>query len=331
MGVGAWITRGRSCCRACGASWVDGVSVGDWVRGRAQTTDQVGRVRSSVGRSARRCSRSAVVKVPAARWMCQRSAAFSRIRWVSSVSISMRSRPGSARRSASSASVSRRRTRSAAASSRSGRMTAVSYPAGGSPSVANGNRSTGTCPSRRRSSVSSAAFPRSAIAPAVSAFENRTPPLRDKTTGSSVTERTAENPTPKRPTEAPVPPPGVARSLGCASAVCWSRRGLSRLAEARRVASDSTPSASSGVPVLATTRVLARNSYRTRPRVPARVAASAAFWASSITSRSTYPPSASSSSAFASSRNRTGAAAHPASTRSRIPALPNTSPVTGAV
>ena len=143
-----------------------------------------------------------------------------------------------------------------------------------------------------------------ATAAAVSARENRTPPVRERITGSSVTASTAENPTPNRPT-------ALSES--------------SRFAEARKVASDSTPSADNGVPVLETTRVPSRKENCTRPGTPARTAASAAFCASSTTTRSRYPPSARSSSALASSLNRTGAAAHAASTRSRTPPLPNTS------
>jgi hypothetical protein len=82
--------------------------------------------------------------------------------------------------------------------------------------------------------------------------------------GSSLTATTAAKPTPNRPVEAV----------------------SSRLAEARSVLSDSTPSASSGAPVLAAVSAPSRRAKRIRPGTPARAAASAAFCASSMTTRS---------------------------------------------
>nr|WP_052748463.1 hypothetical protein [Cellulomonas sp. FA1] len=104
----------------------------------------------------------------------------------------------------------------------------------------------------------------------MSASANRTAPVVEQTTTSSATARTAANPTPNRPT---------------------SRVLVPRLADARSDASDATPGASSGAPVFAATSTglpsspCARRSS-SRPGVPARVAASAAFCASSTTTRS---------------------------------------------
>ena len=89
----------------------------------------------------------------------------------------------------------------------------------------------------------------------------------------ALTATTAANPTPNRPTV-----PSVVSA--------------SRLLEARNVDSAATPAASSGAPVLAATRVPPRSVSRSRPGTPPRTAASAAFWASSTTTRSRYPPSA---------------------------------------
>jgi hypothetical protein len=93
--------------------------------------------------------------------------------------------------------------------------------------------------------------------------ENWTPPDREITRGESVTASTAAKPTPNWPTLSPA-----------------------RLADARSAASAVTPAASSGAPVFA-----ARNSpplmlTRKYPGTPARWAASAAFCASSTSSRS---------------------------------------------
>jgi hypothetical protein len=82
--------------------------------------------------------------------------------------------------------------------------------------------------------------------------------------GSSLTETTAAKPTPKRPVE----------------------EVSSILAEARSVDNADTPAASSGVPVLAAVKTPSRRISRSRPGSPARAAASAAFWASSMTTRS---------------------------------------------
>ena len=142
----------------------------------------------------------------------------------------------------------------------------------------------------------------------VSAAEKRTPPVVDVSTGSSVTVSTAAKPTPKRPT---VPP--------------------SRLADARSVASASTPAASSGAPVFAARSSPSTRDSRSSPGTPARAAASEAFWASSTSRRSRYAPWTRSSSALASSRNRAGDAAHPATTRSRTAAVPNGSVSGGAL
>lgn len=235
--------------------------------GTAQVTDQWGRSRSSTGRSARRSA----VRGPCAETVRQRvvplrvssrtvkgpSVPRRRVR-TSSVSTTTSSRPGRARSRASSTASSSRSARSAAAGSRSGRMTTVSYDSGADPSAAKGSRSSGTCPSLRRISSPSPGLYRavSAASPRASASDQRTPPCRPTTAGSSVTAITAANPTPNRPT-----------------APSW----VSRFAEARRVASDSTPAASSGAPVLAATRTPSRRVSRRRPGTPARAAASAAF------------------------------------------------------
>lgn len=117
---------------------------------------------------------------------------------------------------------------------------------GGGALGGEGSRSSGTCPSRRR--ISS---PRPGLCRAVScarsrasARDQRTPPCRPTTAGSSVTASTAAKPTPNRPT---------------------ARSGVSRLAEARSVDSDSTPAASSGAPVFAATRTPSRRVSRRRP------------------------------------------------------------------
>lgn len=78
-----------------------------------------------------------------------------------------------------------------------------------------------------------------------------------------------------------------------------------------------------GAPVLAATRTPSRSVRRSRPGVPARAEASAAFWASSTTSRSRYPPRTRSSSALASSRNLAGLVAQASSTPRRRRAVPN--------
>ena len=87
--------------------------------------------------------------------------------------------------------------------------------------------------------------------------------------GESLTATTAANPTPNRPRSAS---PGPA--------------GSSRLLDARSVDSASTPAASSGAPVLEAVSVPSRSVSRSRPGTPARAAASAAFCASSTTTRS---------------------------------------------
>ncbi len=200
-------------------------------------------------------------------------------------------RPGRARSNASSTAASRRFVRSSAEPSRSGRTTTVSYESGALPSAANGSRSSGTWPSRRRNS--SCRPGSSTASERASASDQRTPPVRLRTAGSSLTARTAAKPMPKRPTTA--------------------SGASSRLAEARSVDSDSTAAASSGAPVFAAARQAVESGSagsascrvsRSRPGAPARVAASAAFWASSTTRRSRWPPRARSSSALASSRKR---------------------------
>jgi hypothetical protein len=103
----------------------------------------------------------------------------------------------------------------------------------------------------------------------VRAALNRTERSVDRTAGSSLTASTAAKPTPNLPT---LP-------------------GSSRFAEARRLASAWTPASSSGAPVLAARSTAAPSgpavsSSRRRPGTPARAAASAAFWASSTSSRS---------------------------------------------
>ncbi|MCR6705557.1 MAG: hypothetical protein NVV66_13000 [Cellulomonas sp.] len=104
----------------------------------------------------------------------------------------------------------------------------------------------------------------------MSASENRTAPVAETTLISSDTARTAANPTPYRPTT-PGPP--------------WSR-----FAEARIEDSAATPASSSGAPVFAATSVVPTSvrasRSRSRPGTPARTAASAAFCASSTTTRS---------------------------------------------
>jgi len=112
----------------------------------------------------------------------------------------------------------------------------------------------------------------------------RTVPAADRTRGSSLTATTAANPTPNRPTVPPTLPPTPAPASPPAPA--------SRLLDARSVDSASTPAASSGAPVLAAVSIPSRNVSRSRPGTPARTAASAAFCASSTTTRSRYPPSA---------------------------------------
>ncbi len=136
-----------------------------------------------------------------------------------------------------------------------------------------GRRSAGSEPSRRATSAANAGLDgaRAPSARVVSARENRTPPVVERTATSSATDRTAAKPTPKRPTGDVAP-------------------RASRLADARNEARDVTPSASSGTPVFAATStawpstVLSRSSRW--PGTPPRVAASAAFCASSTTTRS---------------------------------------------
>ena len=158
----------------------------------------------------------------------------------------------------------------------------MSNPAGGSPSAANGSRSTGTCPSRRRTSRSSPSDLNAATAAAVSARENRTPPLRDKITGSSVTASTAENPTPNRPT-------ATARGSSCRKSPPRRSRSSSRLAEARTSPATRPQPPSTPHRCCDDRRLPPRNENRTRPGTPARTAASAAFCASSTTTRSKVP------------------------------------------
>ena len=270
--------------------------------GTAQLTVHSGRSRSSAGRVAS----SSSSRTPVADRTTQReSAAPSRSTTAPASSIRDSTRPsasmdrsaGSASSSSGSSPASAARTASTA-SARSGSRTSVSHSPAGTGSAAHGSRSTGTCPSRRSSSSASAGTAATAVL--VSAAENRTPPVVECTDGASVTVSTAANPTPNRPT---LPP--------------------SRLAEARSVASASTPAASSGAPVFAASSCPSTSDSRSCPSTPDRVAASAAFCASSTSSRSRYAPWVRSCSALASSRNRAGEAAQAASTRSRIAAVPN--------
>ena len=191
-------------------------------------------------------------------------------------------RAGSASSSAGPVSVSSRVTSAAAASSRSGSSTAVTNASGSAPSPAmppregesgsaNGSRRTGTWPDRASISLASAG-----MAPASSSARVRdqpTVPVVDRMLGESLTATTAANPTPKRPTVLPLDT-------------------SPRLLDARSVDRASTPAASSGAPVFHATRTPSRSVSRSRPGTPPRTAASAAFCASSTTTRSRYPPSA---------------------------------------
>jgi hypothetical protein len=93
-------------------------------------------------------------------------------------------------------------------------------------SASNGNRSAGARPPRAANSAATCGT--SAAAAPASTVDQRTPPVLECTAGASLTASTAANPTPNRPTDCP-----------------------SRLADARRVHSADTPSASSGAPVFA--------------------------------------------------------------------------------
>jgi len=135
-------------------------------------------------------------------------------------------------------------------------------PSGGAPDASKGSRSTGTRPSR--AAVSSRSTGTSATNASASSRDHRTAPPVETIEGASVTASTAAKPTPKRPTDP----------------------SSSRFADARATAIDSTPAASSGAPVLAAVSVVPARSSTTRPGTPARVAASAAFCASSTTTRS---------------------------------------------
>ena len=124
----------------------------------------------------------------------------------------------------------------------------MSAPAPGCSSSGHTSRSTGIGPSAASSAL-------------VRAAENATEPVLESTFGASVTASTAVNPTPNRPT------PSV-------------------LAEARRAVSACTPGVSSGAPVLATRSAPSTRRTVSAPAIPARLAASAAFWASSVSTRS---------------------------------------------
>ena len=141
----------------------------------------------------------------------------------------------------------------------------MSNPSGtsGGEVQGNGRRRTGTAPPRRASSAAGSAT--AATASRVAAADHATPgDPADTIDGESLTATTAANPTPKRPVE-PV---------------------SSRLADARSVLSASTPAASSGAPVLAAVSTPSRRATSIRPGTPARADASAAFWASSMITRS---------------------------------------------
>jgi hypothetical protein len=117
----------------------------------------------------------------------------------------------------------------------------------------------------------------------VSASENRTPPEVESTDTSSATARTAANPTPNRPTT-PMP------AWPCGALLGATVGPPSRLADARIDASDATPASSRGSPVFAAMSTspsgVDASLSSNRPGTPARVAASAAFWASSTSTRS---------------------------------------------
>ena len=85
----------------------------------------------------------------------------------------------------------------------------MSYAVRGGALGGSGSRSSGTWPSRRRSSSPSPGLCRavSAASSRASASDQRTPPCRPTTAGSSLTARTAAKPTPKRPTAAVVAVP----------------------------------------------------------------------------------------------------------------------------
>ena len=241
------------------------------------------RSRSSVGRSAssveakvpdRPTVRHSVVRAPSGPWrVVARSAQVSdslvRTRSVPSISIRISKRPSRANRRVSPVRFRSSRTRSTAASSRRTMVTAVSWPSVTVPLDGKGRRSMGTCPVRRCTSAarvprgSFSAIRRSTVSLADSAWK-RTAPDAEATVTSSLSATTAEKPTPKRPAE----------------------EGSALLVEARRVARDSTPSGVRGAPVLAATRRSPSKVKDSRPGTFARCAASAAFCASSTTTRS---------------------------------------------
>ncbi len=251
------------------------------VTGTAQHTDHDVRVRSSDGRSASSPGASRPPAVAVRQRLCwlagddpstvivtsspSRAAVSTRV--APPASISMELRAGKASSSAGPACASSRSASSREPGSRRGRVTAVANPSGGVPSAGNGSRSTGTCPDRSASSPASAGTWRTSSR--VSSRDHWTEPVTEDIRGASLTAATAANPTPNRPT-----------------ASC------PRLLDARSVDRASTPAASSGAPVFAATRIPSRNVSRSRPGTPARAAASAAFCASSTTTRSRYPPSA---------------------------------------
>ncbi len=144
-------------------------------------------------------------------------------------------------------------------------MTAVVKPSGGVPSAANGSRSTGRCPDRAANSAASAGMPSASSLAA--ARDQATAPVTEQMRGSSLTATAAAKPTPNRPTAASSGPDP-------------------RLAEARSVDRAATPAASSGAPVFAATSVPSLSVSRSRPPTLSRAAASAAFCASSTTTRS---------------------------------------------
>ena len=270
LGVGAWMTGATLPGSRAGASSL--------VTGTAQRSDQDGRARSSTGRSASSAGSSS----PPPPSVRQRlgmpslvivtmsfSLAAVSVRVALSPSIVTSARAGSASSSAGPVSASSRSTSSQALASRSGSVTTVSKPSRGLPSAGNGSRSTGTLPSRAASSSASAGIPSASSRD--SPRDQRTAPPADAMAGESLTATAAAKPTPNRPVVASV---------------------RSRLAEARSVASASTPAASSGAPVFAAVSVPSRNCSLSLPGRPARRAASAAFCASSTTIRSRYPPSA---------------------------------------
>lgn len=211
LGVGAWST----------GALRGGTGAPSASTGTAQVTDQCGRRRSSRGRSARSAASSGPLRTrtrqrvvtlsrppDAASSRTSSTATYGpsvlrrRMRVPDSVSTTTSSRPGRARRRESSMASMSRAASACAAASRSGRITTVSYGSGAEPSAANGSLSNGTWPSRRRSSSPRPGLCRavSAARPRASASDQRTPPVRPTTAGSSVTARTAANPTPNRPT-----------------------------------------------------------------------------------------------------------------------------------